>query len=169
MKKAIFFISLSMVLFITCIILTVNEFKKGNSSSNNKDVTSGTKKSSNNKNTSGTNSKKNSDDGNRKVITITLYKFGTKDVIKEVKITDEKEIEKMYEYRNNIKPLTECTNTTLADQIDIVYDDGNSVGFNKGIKSLCYYDVDSKNVDEYCYSFLPEEMYDFVLKKLDLN
>lgn len=157
MKKAIFFISLSIVLFITCLVLTVNEFKKNNSSSNNKDVTSGTNKSSNKKSNS------------ERVITIILYKFGTKDVIKEVKITDEKEIEKMYEFRNNIEPLTECTKTTLANQIDIVYDDGNSVGFTKGIKSLCYYDVDSKNVDEYCYSFLPEEMYDFVLKKLGLN
>ena len=139
MKKAIFFISLSVILIIIDIFLIFgNKSKK-----ENKEV--------------------KTDD---KYITITQYKFGTDKIIKKIKITTKEDIKKLNNYKKELKPLEELERVAISipQEINIKYDDNVLVGISLSEKNYCYYEHQKEKISD--LSHIPKGLYDFVVNKL---
>ena len=142
MKKAIFFISLSIILIIIDIFLIFG----------NKDKKEQKKEKT-----------------NSNYITIRQYKLGTDEIIKELKIRNKDDIKELNEYKKDLKPLEvmERVNLAIAQEIDIVYDENISVGISLSEKSYCYYINKKENISS--LSHMPKGLYEFVVKKLNIK
>ena len=100
-------------------------------------------------------------------IKIVLYKVGTEEIIKEIKINDDDGINVLNEYLSKIEPLKpeEQVDLALAQEISIIYNDNVSVGIQKEEKDYCYYINKENNVSS--LSKIPSGMYDYVLKNIE--
>lgn len=142
MKKAIFFISLSVLLIILDIFLIFG----------NKDKKEQKKEKT-----------------NSNYITIKQYKLGTDEIIKEIKIINKDDIKVLNTLKKDLKPLEdyERVNLALAQEINIVYDENISVGITLSEKGYCYYINKKKKISS--LSHMPKGLYEFIVKKLNIK
>ena len=99
-------------------------------------------------------------------VTITQYKLGTDKVIKTITIDKERDIKELEKYIKNLKPLSqeEYVSLSLAQEIDIEYDNNIIVAIQLDIKSHCYYINESKNISS--LSHMPKGLYNWVKDKI---
>ena len=142
MKKAIFFISLSILLIIIDIFLIFG----------NKDT-----------------KKQKKEKTNSNYITIIQYEAGKNKIVKELKIENETEIKKLNKLKEEIRVLTEEEKIAILiiNEIEIIYDEDTQVNISSSEKGFCNYINKKENISG--LSHMPKELYEYVIEKLNIK
>ena len=117
----------------------------------------------------------NKDEGNTdisslpKEVIVKQYEAGTDNLIKEVKINDVEKIKELSNYVSKLKPLEEheMVNLALLQEIDIIYNDSISIGFQLDNEWYCYYKNTDENISS--LSHMPKGLLDWAKDNLDIK
>ena len=84
---------------------------------------------------------------------------------KEIEITSQPELKKIQNEIEKVNLVTEKESVQLdiIRNIEIQYNDSIIIGIQEGEKVYCWYQNKEKNISRLAY--LPDELYDFIIKK----
>lgn len=85
---------------------------------------------------------------------------------KEIEISTQSELKKIQKEIEKVNLVTEKESVQLdiIRNIEIQYNDSIIIGIQEGEKVYCWYQNKEKNISRLAY--LPDELYDFIIKKI---